>query len=353
MINESWQSIVRFFRNESLPDNTSELSDPIAVRLPSHLLEEVNIQAKAIGGDRYRSKHLVNLIEIGTKFYRINSEFVASRPIAHINLITRLHYVFNELKLKVEKVAYTLEHKDAMKVSAWLSGAEVPSFDEIDKFCSVYFINPEWLKFGNTGTYDPELTPFIVIRKSFHYWKESLKEITEEFNGLKPSSIRLIRSENGTVLISVGYGKDGGSWLVRSFHYSNLKLKGLSDVGNSGFCYLVELALLCKILYKYIRDPSLIISYSISNEEMKLLENGEKIPVQLDIWGQTKANFWYESIFDKKDTNSNSDNIYWPGATELFNALQDSSNFIKGIKTIEEGGANMIAETLKKDVYNL
>ena len=309
MIAEAWKSIVRFYRNEQKNDSNYGLSEPLTVRLPLNLLEEVTNQSKAIGGDRYRSKHLVNLIDLGTKFYRINSDYISTLPVEQINLITRLHYIFNELKLQTEKVAFELDHDNTLKVSSWLNGSVMPSFKDLNHFCDIYFINEDWLKFGNTSSYTPEFTPYIVERKSFHHWAESLKDILQEYKGYQPQSIKLIRSNNGNLLISIGYGSDGYDWKVRSIHYSNLKLKSMDDIGNSGFNYLVELAILCKILYTYIRNPNLIISYNIREDEMDMLTQGEKLPRHLDIWGQTKANIWYESIFDKEDTNKHTDDI--------------------------------------------
>src|SRR5690606_24956262 len=131
--------------------------------------------------------------------------------------------------------------------------------------------------------------------------------ILQEYKGHQPRAIKLIRSDDGSFLVSIGYGSNKSDWKVRNIYYSNLKLKSMDDIGNSGFSYLVELAILCKVLYTYIRNPSLIISYNIKKDEMKLLTEGEKLPIHLDIWGQTKANIWYESIFDKDDTNNHND----------------------------------------------
>lgn len=353
MIAEAWKSIVRFYRNEQKNDSNYDLSDPLTVRLPINLLEEVTNQSKAIGGDRYRSKHLVNLIDLGAKFYRINSDFISTLPVEQINLITRLHYVFNELKLQTEKVAFELGHENTLKVSNWLNGSEIPSFDDLERFSDFYFLNSEWLKFGNTGPYTPELTPFIVETKSFHYWAESLKDILQEYKGHQPRAIKLIRSDDGSFLVSIGYGSNKSDWKVRNIYYSNLKLKSMDDIGNSGFSYLVELAILCKVLYTYIRNPSLIISYNIKKDEMKLLTEGEKLPIHLDIWGQTKANIWYESIFDKDDTNNHNDASYWQGAVELFNTIQDSPKFNKYCEDLKNEPLEQIAKILNKSAYSL
>lgn len=353
MITETWKSIVNFYRNGQNNNTNQELSDPIPVRLPAYLIEEVTKQSKEIGGDRYRSRHLINLIELGVKYYRINSEYVSSLAIEQINLITRLHYVFNELKLQTEKVAFALNHENTLKVSGWLTGSEVPTFKELEQFGETFFINIEWLKFGNNSSYLPELTPFIVEEKSFHYWGESLKDILQEYKGLQPRSIQLIRGNDGRLLISIGYGKDNTDWQVRSIHYSNLKLLSTNDIGNSGLNYLVELAILCKVLYKYIHNPSLIISYNIKNDEINSLINGEKLPIHHNIWGQTKANFWYESIFDKYDTEDHSDENYWKGAIKLFTAIQTSPNFINYCEKLQNEPIDQIGKILDKSPYSL
>ncbi|MDI1224259.1 MULTISPECIES: hypothetical protein [Acinetobacter] len=353
MIADAWKSIVRFYRNEQKNESSYDLSDPLTVRLPLNLLGEVTNQSKAIGGDRYRSKHLVNLIDLGAKFYRINSDFISTLPIEHINLITRLHYVFNELKLQTEKVAFELDHDNTLKVSSWLNGSQIPSFEDLDRFSDIYFINTDWIKFGNSSPYMPELTPFLIERKSFHYWTESLQDILQEYKGNQPHSIKLIRGEEGSLLVSVGYGSNRNDWKVRSIYYSNLKLQSMDDIGNSGFHYLVELAILCMVLYKYIRKPSLIISYNIKKDEMNALTEGEKLPIHFNIWGQTKANFWYESIFDITDTNNHNDSSYWIGATELFNAIQDSPKFKKYCEDLQNEPLEQIGKILNKSPYSL
>ncbi len=342
---ETWKSMVRFFRNERSSTTQSDLSDPIAVRIPVALLEEVTAQSKAIGGDRYRSKHLINLIELGTKFYRVNSEYVSQLPIEHLNLITRLHYVFNELDLEVAKVAHTLGHENALKVSNWLNGVEIPSFTDLDQLSVVYFLDSTWLKFGSSSQYLPEFKPFIVIRESFHGWQNALKQILQDFNGLQVRSIRIIRSDTGSVAVSIGYGKEKDDWHVRTFYYSNLRLDKLSDVGNSGFAYLVELAILCSVFYNHIREP-LIISYNIPENEFQKIVQGEQLPIHLRIWGQEKACYWYESIFDSSDTKNNSDSSYWPGAVQLFKEIQSSSNFIKRMDKLKENPAEQISHVL-------
>lgn len=127
----------------------------------------------------------------------------------------------------------------------------------------------------------------------------------------------------------------------------------MDDVGNSGFNYLVELAILCKVFYNYIRSPSLIISYNIKNEEMDALTNGEKLPIHFKIWGQTKANFWYESIFDETDTNNHNDNTYWNGAIELFNTIQNSTRFREACIKLDNDPTKQIGELLNKSPHSI
>ncbi|WP_151869205.1 hypothetical protein [Acinetobacter soli] len=323
---EAWKSIIRFFNKDTLERN-SELSDPIPVKLPLSLLEEVTNQAKAIGGDRYRSKHLINLIELGTKFYRVNSDFISSLPLEQVNLITRLHYVFNDLNLESTKVAMSLGHDNAIKVSNWLNGKEIPSFQELETFATKYFINSDWLKLGSKE-YQPEFMPYIVIRKSFYSWKEGLKELLDDFNGQKVRGIQIIRSETGSIAFAVGYGShDEMDTQVRIFDYYNLKLRNRDDIGGGGFSNAVDLAILCLVLYRYIRNQ-LIISYNIDDDEMKLITSGQKLPKHVGIWGQSKASIWYESIFDPRDTENNSDSSYWKGAKNLFRLIQTDQHFI-------------------------
>lgn len=350
MSTEAWKTIIRFFRNEKSPIIQSDLSDPIAVRVPVTLLEEVTAQSKAIGGDRYRSKHLINLIELGTKFYRINSEYVSQLPIEHLNLVTRLHYVFNELDLEIAKVSHTLGHENVLKVSNWLNGVEIPTFTDLDQFSEIYFLDSNWLKFGSNSKYVPEFKPFIVIRESFHSWQNALKQILQDYNGLQVRSIRLIRSDTGSVAVSIGYGKEKDDWHVRTFYYSNLRLDKLSDVGNSGFAYLVDLAILCSVFYNHIREP-LIISYNIPEDEFQKIVQGEQLPIHLKIWGQHRACYWYESIFDSDDTKNNSDNSYWPGAIELFKEIQKSSNFINRSEKLKENPREQISSVLKTEYW--
>lgn len=346
---EAWKSIIRFFNKDNNLDRHSELSDPLSVKLPISLLEEVTNQAKSIGGDRYRSKHLINLIELGTKFYRVNSDYIASLPLEQLNLITRLHYVFNDLNLESTKVAISMGHDNAVKVSNWLNGKEIPSFTDLDKLGTKYFLNSDWLKEGSKD-YQPEFTPYIVIRKSFYSWKEGLKELLEDFNGYKVRGIQIIRSESGNIAFAVGYGShDEMDTQVRIFDYYNLKLRNRDDIGGGGFSNAVDLAILCLVLYRYIRSP-IIISYNIEDEEMQLITTGQKLPKHLGIWGQSKASIWYESIFDPSDTANNADSSYWHGAKALFRFIQSDQHFLSEKEKLSDDPRKQIQDIIGKSL---
>lgn len=320
-----WNKIVKFFKSSRVTEAT-ELSDPITLRLPMRLLEEVTNQSREIGGERYRSKHLVELINIGATYYRIQSDSVEQLPFEQVNLITRLHCVFNKLDLVVEKVAETLGHEDCLKVSGWLSGTIMPSYADLGHFAKAYFINTEWLKFGSLEKDEAEFTPFIVERKAFHEWRTVLKDILSDFNGRKVSFIQLIRSDKGSLAISIEYGN---SSFVRSIYYSNIRLRSKNDVGSGGKSDLVNLAMLCYVLYTHIHNTGPIISYSISEEEFGLLIDGVELPFDLGVCGQSKANVWYEMIFDRNDTQNNTSTPCWNGSTILFRDLQDSEQLQK------------------------
>lgn len=342
------ESIIRFFKPLLSNNNSiSELSDPIPVRLPSLLLEEINSQSEQIGGTRYRSKHLVNLLYLGSNYYRAANDFVKNLPAEHFALLTRIHYVFNKLDLSATKVAESLGYVDSQVVSGWMDGKIYPTFTELEVFSDYYFLNSEWLKHGNDSG-NMKFTPHIVQRKSFVRDVGKLYQIVIDTRNLKIETLRLIRDNTGRVLISLDYGNKR----YVSLYFSALRFKDEKSVGGGGFGDLVYLAGFCKLMDEYM-NSILTLSYCISEKEFDKLVSGECIPDDVGVWGQVHANHWYETIHSNSETQSLSDEQFWKGAISLFKAIQCSSDFSKLEKCMKDNHDFYVEQNyIYKDRYS-
>lgn len=302
-----------------------ELSDPIPIRIPKLLLEEITAQSESIGGSRYRSKHLVNLLYLGSNYYRSNNEYVNSLSPEHYSLVTRLNYVFSIKELKPTVVAEELGHQDAQKVINWVDGKQFPEFKDLDQFSKKYFVDSDWLKHGNKSG-NMLFTPYIVKHGKFH--RSYMQMYIDLINvyPMKIETMRLIRSNKGSVLISLDYGNKK----YMSVHYTVLRLDKLDSVGSTGFADLVGFASFCRLMDKYMTSI-LTISYNVSEKEFDLIATGQAIPDDLGIWGQSKANHWYETIHSEHDIKDHSDSDFWTGATKLFKSIQTDRTFEKNV----------------------
>lgn len=339
-----WRGLIHIF-DINKKDETSTLSNPISIRVPLHLLEEIEAQAAITGVAR--STHIANLIGLGSKYYRASTDYISSLNYNHFSLVTRLHYVFNVLDLDAGRVSEYLGFDNSSVVSTWLDGTVHPSFENLEQFSEKFCLNPEWLKFGNKDD-KPEFTPFIVEYHSFHSFFDGLKAIFEG-NRYPIKNIKLIRSEEGSLIISVIFQTEffdspRGEYLVKNICFDNLKLKTIHDVGANGFNNLIELAILCKILHDQIQQIY-TFSYDISAENFEEIKQGMKLPIHFDLWGQ-KNDIWCESIFTKSDLSRYDDRSYWSGAIELFASLQNSKLFQAQLKSLED-------EETQKCIYEI
>ena len=298
-----------------------DLSDPIPVRLPKLLLAEIEAQAESIGGSRYRSKHLINLLYMGSNFYRTNSDFIRGLSPEQFSLITRINYVFDIRSLQPTKVAESLGFKDPQKVTGWLNGTIYPEFKELELFSEKYFINANWLKHGNESG-NMVFTPYLIQHGRFSRDYEQMFNDLINIFPFKIQTARLIRSTSGNILISLDFSEKR----YISVYYPNLRLNKINTVGGTGFADLVAFSAFCRFLDKYM-TAFLTISYIVSDEHFDLIRTGQAIPDELGIWGQQQANHWYETIHSQTDTQDHSDKDFWNGAIELFGNIQADPEF--------------------------
>lgn len=311
--------------------DAEDLSSPISVRVPLPLLAEIDAQAESIGSNRYRSKHLVNLLYLGANMFRVQEDSLKALSPDHLSLVTRLNYVFSKFNLSVPVVAEDLGYDSIEKVSGWLNGRVFPTFAELDQLAAKYMLNEKWLKTGEvqyvSETGNMLFAPYQVESRFISRSMDELLSLVLCFRERKIKTLRLIRSESGDVLLNFEYGDNCFASLI----FSGMRLLNLNAVGRSGEADLAALAGLLYLLENQINEFA-VMSLTLSDADYELIASGQASPV--DVMFEFRNDSW-DRLMYSKETLATHQSKLWDGACELFHYIQRLRDLEDNIGHIE------------------
>lgn len=310
-----------------------ELSQPIPVRVPQKLLTQIEAQAEEIGGSRYRSKHLLNLLHIGAKYFCARTDLLRSLPLESLELHMRIGYAFYELELNPNVVAEQWGHPNVNQWSKWLSGEETPSYEELERFAYENYLSPDWLKYGSENEYTMHQVFELPLKcySNFYEFAKFIFNLRRE----KIQELRIIRNKlDGAVLIDVTYEQNKS--ITVDCH--DLHLMNESVAGAIELYHLKEFVLFLALFQHNSNYP---YTYSISDKYFKKIKSGETTFKRTHFFAADANEFnaseqWAHVLVDEQLVKTMDANRIWDGGknllTKLFNDSKNLSAKIQDIK---------------------
>lgn len=329
--------LFKFFTGMNPLKTAEVLADPISLRLPKSLLEQIENQADEIGGARYRSKHLINLLKIGADYYSTQSERLKALPLDQFALVMRLNYVFYKLDLQPSVIAEEWKMPDVSQWNNWLEGRELPSFDALNRLALEHYVDATWLKHGHYSG-DTSLAPFIVERPDI--FPNSFYKMFKYVFGLHEGKVRMlhiIRSkESGQILLSLQYGDN--AFITIDFSQGRFNLLNAEQIDGMSLDYAKEFAKLCCLFDSCaVYGKGIETKYvSLGEADFQILKEGRENPHTLQSSRFAENEAWGHLICDHSMTLPMDEGRVWKGGKELFLKIQQQDGFQRDIELIKK-----------------
>lgn len=315
------------------------LSQPISIRIPQKLLKQIDAQSEEIGGERYRSKHFINLMEVGAKYFSARTEQLRSLPIHQFELHLRLGFVFYKLNLNLSVIAEKWGDTNVAQWCRWLEGQETPSFAVLERFAKEYCLDAEWLKHGpKREGYEFALHQVSQLPSNCYSNFYDFAKFIFNLHTQKVQTIRIIRNKlNGEVLLDLNYGSNNSI----TVDCSRILLLDVDSIGSTGEFHLQQFIQFIALFSYHKNYP---LTYSIGDEYFNKIKLGEETFQSTNFLAQDANDFnsseqWAHILVHPNLVAKMEQLGGWVGSNKLLSKLyedQELQKIVSAIKDIQE-----------------